>query len=104
MKEKVAETKIPKIGDVVYTLSQFDEGCISKETVGFVGKESFVLDNFQDYNLDEVEQFYNDYNSTWFTSLAKAKKAALEEMREHKGGGRWKIVDYGYGCWCAEEY
>lgn len=102
MELKEKEMKIPKIGSTVYILSQFDAGYITKETVGFVGKESFVLDNFQDYNLDEVEQFYNDYSTTWFTSLAKAKKAALAEMREF--GGRWRVVEESRDCWRAEEY
>lgn len=98
------EKKIPKIGDKVYILSRLDVGCISKEVVGFVGAESFVLDGFQDYIMDEVEHFYTDYKVTWFTNLAEAKKAALKETRETYNGGRYKIIDDGYGCWYTEEY
>ena len=104
MKEKVAETKIPKIGSTVYILSDNDGGCITKEFVGFVGSESFVLYGFHMMDLDEAEQFYEDYNVTWFTNLAKAKKALLKKTRELHNGGRWGIYYSGAGVWSVDNY
>ena len=104
MEKKTKKTKKPKIGDTVYIFNKYNMGSISKEKVGFIGVESFVLDGFQSYDIDEAEQFYDDYGNTWFTNLAKAKKAALNEARKYFGVGRWKIVDNGHGCWCVEEY
>ena len=98
------EIKKPKIGDKVYIRSSNNGGCIFEETVGFLGTESFVLEGFQTMDVDDTEQFYCDYNFTWFTNLAKAKKYLLSEARELYGGGRWKIVEEDNGVWSAEEY
>ena len=71
----------PKIGRKVYCIYYgFTEGAISIEKVGFLGKDSFIVEDFSDYReFDSLEWFFNDYGKTWFTSLAKAKKTIFEQ-------------------------
>lgn len=60
-----------KIGTVVYIICD-DQICFVK--IGYVGNESFIV---EDYKIcyDEYQEFYFDeYNETWFTSLNKAKQ------------------------------
>ena len=61
----------PKIGRVVYTVStSYIE--ISEETVGYLGKNTFLISNHKYYD-SRYEFDYNDYGTTWFTSFDKAK-------------------------------
>ncbi len=67
----------PPIGKKVYCI--YYDDCIIVEEVGYLGKESFIIAAFDDsYNFDSFEWYYKDYNETWFTNLAKAKKKLLE--------------------------
>ena len=67
----------PTLGRKVYCV--YGGNCILVETVGYIGKESFIIEAFsEDYCFDSFEWFYNEYNETWFTNLAKAKKKLLE--------------------------
>jgi hypothetical protein len=75
--------KKPKIGKEVWVLVYPYYGepskVISKETVGWLGTETFIPLYFEDY-VSECQQFrYDDYNKIWFTSLAAAK-AKLKEL------------------------
>lgn len=78
----------PKIGRKVYCI--YGE-CILVETVGFVGKDSFIIENFNVSVCDNsLEWFYEDYNNEWFTSLTRAKKALIDKCSD-KYDGKIKI-------------
>ncbi len=69
----------PKLGRIVYCI--FDTG-ILVDTVGFLGKNSFIINSFgpaTEYNSWEWE--YDTYNEKWFTSLTKAKKYLIEKNK-----------------------
>lgn len=68
----------PNIGKKVYVIY---EDSISLEYVGYIGKESFIIDEFSDKFEDAIEYFYEDYGRTWFTSFAAAKKQILEDFK-----------------------
>lgn len=79
----------PKLGRTVYCIY---DGGIFVDTVGYVGKNSFIVDSFGSSTYeDSWEWYYDTYNSDWFTNLAKAKKALLEQM-EDEYGCEFKIV------------
>lgn len=95
----------PKIGRVVYTVNtSYAE--ISEEIVGYLGKDTFIVSNFENYNTD-YEFAYDSYGATWFTSFDKAKsylkkafkraypndKFKLDCIHDVFTGGRfWRIV------------
>lgn len=63
----------PRVGRTVYCIYG---NSILVEKVGYVGADSFIIENHWDcLETDSVEWFYKDYGIEWFTSLAKAKKA-----------------------------
>lgn len=69
--------KKPKLGRKIWVLIHGDEfhaeGACT-ETVGYLGKKSFVLENFKDI-VDEVSELrYEDYNRIWFSSKKDAVK------------------------------
>ena len=67
----------PKLGQKVYCI--YNDDCILVEKVGFIGKDSFIIEDFTDaVNFDSLEWFYEDYNDLWFTDLSKAKKRLKE--------------------------
>lgn len=67
----------PRLGRKVYCL--YNDG-ILVDTVGYLGKNSFILSSFGDaVEDDSLEWDYDDYNVQWFTSLSKAKQALLEK-------------------------
>lgn len=78
----------PKIGKVIYVL--YLAGWhkeIHREKVFMYGTEGFICESIVDASLDDNyrirEYNYNDYNKTWFTSLAEAK-LSLKEMLEER--------------------
>ena len=75
----------PKIGRKVYCIYQ--DG-IFVDTVGYLGKESFIVDSINSGGTedDSWEWNYEDYNVQWFTSLAKAKKALIERYQDRCEG------------------
>lgn len=80
----------PKLGRTVYCI--YHDECIFADTVGYLGKDSFIVDSFNNCtNEDSWEWYYGCYNLDWFTSLAKAKKY-LRELLEEKGERDFKIV------------
>lgn len=67
----------PPLGKKVYCI--YDDECILVEEVGYLGKDSFIIADFDECNnFDSFEWYYEDYNETWFTNLEKAKKKLLE--------------------------
>lgn len=77
----------PSLGKTVYCIYC---GEINKETVGYIGKDSFIVEEFSDNRMfDSLEYYYGDYNENWFTSLAKAKAKLLQDYDD---GQKLKIV------------
>lgn len=75
----------PKLGKKIYYI--FGDG-IFVDKVGYLGKESFILDSFNNCMIFEtLEWNYDDYNIKWFTSLTKAK----EQLRKLFGDQKIKI-------------
>ena len=65
----------PKIGEKVYRIWQYQ---IYLETVGYLGSESFII---EDYSYkDDVEYEYSDYGKVWFRDLEKAKKVLRKKF------------------------
>jgi hypothetical protein len=78
----------PKLGRKIYCI--YYDG-IFVDTVGFIGKESFIINNVGPHtNSDSWEWFYNQYEKDWFTSLAKAKKELLSRYKEY--GDHLKVI------------
>lgn len=74
------KNNIVKIGQTVYTIY---EGSIEKNKVGFIGKESFIIENFRSgRQWDSIEWDYDGYNESWTFSLTKAKEILLKRYQE----------------------
>ena len=73
----------PKIGEQIWCVYQ-DQ--IIKETVEFLGKESFIIEGYE-YKYD-AEYEYKYYNEDWFKNLEKAKKSLLKK----NSGKKVKII------------
>lgn len=79
----------PRLGKTVYCI--YGDG-IFVDSVGYLGKDSFIIEGFGGSTYeDSWEWYYDQYNSLWFTNLAKAKKALLEQM-DNTGAYKFKIV------------
>lgn len=91
----------PSLGRKVYCL--YNAG-IFEDTVGYIGKDSFIIGNFNDYtSFNSLEWFYEDYDITWFTSLEKAKKALIDKEKKYiKPGEKVKVVETDDGWWELE--
>ncbi len=70
----------PRIGRTIYTI-YIDQ--ISEETVKFLGKDSFIVANYDEYDAS-YEFYYDEYNINWFTSLSKAKTEIKKEFPDKK--------------------
>lgn len=81
-----------KIDQEIYCLF---EDQLTLERVGFIGKDSFILDRYNDYREECRELYYEDYNKTWFKSFDSACKALLK-TRSHKDYFVAQVAD---GCW-----
>lgn len=80
----------PKLGKVIYTIYN---GNITKTKVEYLGKDSFLTEEFRTYTFG-YEYEYENYNINWFTSLAKAKKSVIETLEEEdKKKVRWRTFD-----------
>ena len=79
----------PKLGKKIYYI--FGDG-ILVDKVGYLGKESFIIDSFDDCMIFETFEWrYDDYNIKWFTNIANAKK----ELRKLFGDQKIKIKKMG---------
>lgn len=66
----------PKLGRKVYCIY---DNTILGETVYAIGKNSFFISNvYEGTYSDSWEWEFNEYGTTWFTSLTEAKKVLLE--------------------------
>lgn len=84
----------PSLGRTVYCIY---EDLILVETVYMVGKDSFLIDSFGSATKeDSWEWYYDQYNVTWFTSLARAKKAIMKSdiAKHYVRPVLVKVIDY----------
>lgn len=87
----------PKINRVVYTIY---EDAISKDIVGFLGKDSFIVKDFVcERDFYSLEYFYEDYNETWFISLTQAKLYLLQKGKEENPNNKVKIIEINPNYW-----
>lgn len=90
----------PKLGQKVYCIMYDD---ILADKVGYLGKESFIIDDFSEFNkFESFEWFYNDYGFKWFTKLKDAKESILKDC-EPEDRKRFKFVRNSYGDYTLEE-
>lgn len=94
--------KKPKLGSVIYFLTR---SSVSETTVAFRGKDSFLIEEYNDVIDCYKEWFYDNYNINWFTSFDKAKKQLFKNAKfnpltevlvgesYHPGCGYWEIID-----------
>lgn len=79
----------PKLGRKIYCI--YGTG-ILVDTVGFLGKDSFIIDNFgPSTKSDSLEWEYNMYDIEWFTNISKAKKKLIS-MYEDRYEGKLKVT------------
>ena len=76
----------PRLNRIIYTIYS---GQISEETVKFLGKDSFIVANYEEYVVN-YEFNYDDYNKNWFTSFSKAKA----EMKKYFPNKKIKFIEY----------
>lgn len=91
--EASTEVCVPRLGTTVYTLYG---DYLTKDTIGFLGKDSFIIEDFVGYESNSIEYKYSDYNVTWFTSLKKAKDALLSKGKQLKkvlDDYHWEVID-----------
>lgn len=86
----------PQVGTTVYCLWN---NCILRHTVGYVGKQSFIIEAFRnDVEFSSLEWDYDEYDITWYKTLPKAKKALISQNGGHgivmeRGEGYWEYLD-----------
>lgn len=72
----------PNIGDVVYCIY---DGSLAKDKVGYIGKDSFILDEISpSVKLEACCFFYDEYNINWFSTFKEAKTALLSKYKNAK--------------------
>lgn len=70
----------PELGRKVYCI--YGKG-ILVDTVGFLGKDSFIIDSFcLATESDSWEWDYDMYEQEWFTNLSKAKKKLIDNYKD----------------------
>jgi hypothetical protein len=76
----------PSIGKKVYLIGDSNISdyarSICLENVGYVGKESFVIEGYNVMRDGFQEYYYKDYGKTWFTSLSDVTKFLIAYYAE----------------------
>lgn len=74
----------PKLGQKVYFIYGTQ---IIKDTVGYLGKDSFVVNSIHDTctERDSLIWDFEDYDVEWFTNLNKAKAALKNRFDDYEG-------------------
>lgn len=89
----------PSLGRKVWCIYA-DE--INEEEVGFIGKDSFIIDAYTDNRrLDSVQYLFEEYNSAWFTSFNRAKKVLLEQLHKKYKTKQFYIEKICDGYWVS---
>lgn len=70
----------PRLGQKIYVVYR---GQITQETVGWLGKDSWIPEGFQDY-YEECQVYPYEYDTLnpdvyWFTTLKEAKEKLLKQ-------------------------
>ena len=85
----------PSLNRTVYTVYK---DSITKSKVAYLGKDSFIIEHFNEGYDYGYEYDYKAYNYSWFTSLAKAKKSVWESLtEEEKKEVKWEK-------WSSDDY
>lgn len=89
----------PRLGQKVYVSF---EGDITQETVGWLGKDSWIPEGFRDYYDECMELFYeysyfDTHYAEWFFTLKEAKEKTMAADNSIKGfkkirDGYWEAV------------
>lgn len=102
--ESYPSFEVPSIGTKVYCIGP-DHESIIKDTVMFLGAESFITSKFGDSYYEEgYHKHYCDYGTTWFTNVRSAKRFLRNYWREADplykrkvkkiSDDYWEVVDY----------
>lgn len=76
--------KKPRLGTTVYCI--YGDG-IFKDTVGYLGKDSFIVSSFNTATENSSWEWeFDKYDIEWFTSIAKAKKALIDQFKDDYEG------------------
>lgn len=88
--------KAPKLNpnNRVYVI--YDNSIFLK-SAAYIGEYSFIVGGYQELNYDAQEWFFDDYGTTWFTSLGDAKKFLKQDNLIH--GRMGKIVQRSVQYW-----
>ena len=83
----------PKRGETIYYLC---EDQIIAYTVGYLGEQSFIIDEYGYVITSEFE--YSDFNTVWFKNFNKAiaalrKKYGRKIKIEHNVPYMWEVVE-----------
>lgn len=87
-----------KPGRKVYVIY---DGNIFLESAAYIGKHSFIVSGYEWRVDDAREWYYEDYGTTWFTSLAAAKKFLLQDNLVQ--GRTGKIIQLATDYWEFKE-
>ena len=77
------------------------DNTISLKSAAYIGEYSFIVNNYEWLSDDAREWYYEDYGTTWFTSLAAAKKFLLQDNLTH--GRTGKIIQLATDYWEFKE-
>lgn len=73
------------------------DNSISLKSAAYIGEHSFIVGRYEWLAEDAREWDYEDYGTTWFTSIAEAKKFLLQDNLIH--GRIGKIVQLATDYW-----
>lgn len=93
----------PDIGETIYFITDIS---ITKTKVGFIGKESFLIEEYGEVQSPYMEWYYKDFGIGWFSTFEQAKDMllylhygeCLDEIvvvggEEEDGSGYWEVMD-----------
>lgn len=83
-----------KPGRKVYVIY---DNTISLKSAEYIGQHSFIVAEYEWLTEDAREWFFDDYGTTWFTSLEKAKKSLIQDNFVY--GRTGKIVQLAVDYW-----
>ena len=87
------------IGTTVYCIYG---NSILKHKIGYIGKESFIVEDFNDnVRFDSLEWFFNEFDVCWSFNLSRAKELLINTQERYEGG-KWKVVKIEDDYWEAE--
>lgn len=91
---------IPKLNPNHKVYVIYDNSIFLK-SAAYIGEYSFIVGGYEWLEEDSREWFFDDYGTTWFTSLAKAKKFLLQDNFVY--GRTGKVVQLATDYWGFKE-